>query len=376
MSTHHDSPKPRKQRLRLALLILGPVLVLIGAAYFYLSGGRYVSVDNAYVKAGMLNVSTDVSGTVAEVAVRDNEIVRPGQLLYRLDETPFRIALAGAQARLASARNDIESMRATYRQKQADISQAEADVAFYSKEHARQAALVGKYVSQAQYDVANHNLIAAKQKLASLKQEAQSVLAGLGGNPDIAVEDHPSYLAAKAQFDQARRDLEHARVVAPFAGIVSKVDSVQVGTYLPAATAAFSLVATGDVWIEANPKETDLANVRTGQPVTVTVDSYPDYVWHGTLTGVSPASGAEFAVLPPQNASGNWVKVVQRIPLRIDLERADNAPPLRAGMSATVEIDTGRSRSLFGSSAVAAPYDDIQHLNGSSRSPGAAPAQP
>ncbi|HEU0070851.1 MAG TPA: HlyD family secretion protein [Alphaproteobacteria bacterium] len=367
MSTE-PSAKSRKQRLRLVLLVLGPLVVLIGGLFLYLSGGRYISVDNAYVKAGMLSVSTDVSGTVAEVAVRDNQVVQPGQMLYRLDDTPFRIALAGAQAKLATARNDIEALRATYRQKQADISQAEADVGFYSRDHDRQAALVGKYVSQAQYDVSNHNLIAARQKLVSLKQEAQSVLASLGGNPDIAVENHPTYLAAKAQLDQAQRDLDHVRVVAPFAGIVSKVDSVQVGSYLPAATAAFSLVATDDVWVEANPKETDLANVRAGQPVTVTIDSYPDYIWHGTLVGLSPASGAEFAVLPPQNASGNWVKVVQRIPLRINLERADNAPPLRAGMSATVEIDTGRSRSLFGKSAAAAPYDNIQNL-------GAAPVQ-
>jgi membrane fusion protein (multidrug efflux system) len=371
MST--ESPlNPRKQRLRLGLLILGPLVVLIGGLTLYLSGGRYVSVDNAYVKAGMLNVSTDVSGTVAEVAVRDNQMVQAGQLLYRLDDVPFRIALAGAQAKLATARNEIEAMRATYRQKQADIAQSEADVVFYSKDHDRQAALVGKYVSQAQYDVSNHNLATARQKLVSLKQEAQSVLAGLGGNPDIAVENHPAYLAAKAQLDQAQRDLEHVRVTAPFAGIVSKVDSLQLGAYLPAATAGFSLVATDDLWIEANPKETDLVDLRMGQKVTVTIDSYPDYKWQGSVAGVSPASGAEFAVLPPQNASGNWVKVVQRIPLRIVLDRADNAPPLRAGMSATVEIDTGRSRSLFGSTAAAAPYDNIQNLNVQ----GAAPVQP
>ncbi|HEY4135255.1 MAG TPA: HlyD family secretion protein [Alphaproteobacteria bacterium] len=367
------APNPRKQRLRLALLIFGPVLVIAGAAYFYLTGGRYVSIDNAYVKAGMLSVSTDVSGTVAEVAVRDNQTVQTGQLLYRLDDVPFRIAVAGAQARVATARNDIESMRATYRQKQADIAQANADVAFYSKDYDRQKALVGKYVSEAQFDVSSHNLTAAKQKLASLKQEADSVLAGLGGNPDIAVEDHPTYLTAKAQLDQAQRDLEHTRVVAPFAGIVSQVDSVQVGQYLPAATAAFSLIASDDLWIEANPKETDLVNLRSGQKVTVEIDSYPGVTWHGTLSGVSPASGAEFSVLPPQNASGNWVKVVQRIPLRVVLDRSDNSPPLRAGMSATVEIDTGRTRSLFGATAAAAPYDAPQLGNPQQ---GAAPAAP
>lgn len=188
----------------------------------------------------------------------------------------------------------------------------------------------------------------AEQKLASLKQDAAGILVNLNGNADIAVEDHPRYQAVKAQLDEALRDLAHTRVEAPVDGIVTNIDHVQVGECMPAGTPAFSLVATKRTWIEANPKETELTYVRPGQKATVTVDTYPGYVWHGTVSGISPATGAEFAVLPPQNASGNWVKVVQRIPLRVVLDSSPDAPPLRAGMSAKVEIDTGH-RTLIGS---------------------------
>jgi membrane fusion protein (multidrug efflux system) len=339
----------RLQRWRRPLLLLGPLLVAVAALAFYLLSGRYVSIDNAYVKSDVTTISTDVPGIVAEVAVHDNQPVKAGQLLYRLDDEPYRNAVASAQAQLATARNEIEGLRATYRQRQQDIRQAEIDVAYYQREFQRQSDLARSNVaSKAALDTARHNLATAQQKLASLQQEAAGVLASLSGNPDVAVEDHPRYQAAKAQLDQAMRDLSHTRVTAPVDGIVTNVDSIQVGEYLQAAVPAFSLVASNDAWVEANPKETDLTHVEPGQPVTVTVDTYPDYVWHGTVAGISPATGAQFAILPPQNASGNWVKVVQRIPLRVALDAASDAPPLRAGMSATVKIDTGRHHTFFG----------------------------
>ncbi len=336
------------QRWRKPLLLFGPLLVAAAALAFYLTTGRYVSIDNAYVKSDVTTISTDVSGIVAEVAVHDNEPVKAGQLLYRLDDETYRNAAANAEAQLATARNDIEALRATYRQRQQDIRQAEIDVAYYKREFDRQNDLARSNVaSKSALDAARRNLDMSQQKLGSLQQEAAGVLANLSGNADIAVEDHPRYQAAKAQLDQARRDLSHTRVVAPVDGVVTNVDQIQLGEYLQAASPAFSLVA-GHAWVEANPKETDLTHVLPGQAVTVTVDTYPGYTWHGKVEGISPATGAEFAILPPQNASGNWVKVVQRIPLRVAIDSEPNMPPLRAGMSAIVDIDTGRHHNLFG----------------------------
>jgi membrane fusion protein, multidrug efflux system len=336
------------QRWRKPLLLFGPLLVAAAALAFYLTTGRYVSIDNAYVKSDMTTISTDVSGIVAEVAVHDNEAVKAGQLLYRLDDETYRNAQANAEAQLATSRNDIEALRATYRQRQQDIRQAEVDVAYYKREFDRQNDLARSNVaSKSALDTARRNLDLSQQKLGSLQQEAAGVLANLSGNADIAVADHPRYQAAKAQLDQARRDLSHTRVLAPVDGVVTNVDQIQVGEYLQAASPAFSLVA-GQAWVEANPKETDLTHVQPGQVVTVTVDTYPGYTWHGKVEGISPATGAQFAILPPQNASGNWVKVVQRIPLRVVIDSEPNMPPLRAGMSAIVDVDTGRHHNLFG----------------------------
>ncbi len=348
-----DSPAgpPRPRRLRWALLVLGPLLVLAIGLYLYLAGGRYVSTDNAYVKADKVTISADVAGRVIEVAVHENEAVSAGQLLFRLDPEPYRIALDAAEAQLAIVRNDIEAMRASYRQKLEEIERARADIAFFEREYERQQTLARKSVaSQAGLDRARHDLVTARQAAASLRQEAESVLAELGGDPDRPTEEHPRYLAAKARRDAAARDLRHTRVTAPMDGVATNVDSLQPGEYLQIGDAAISLVASDHLWVEANPKETDLTYVEPGQPVTVTVDAYPGHEWHGTVAGLSPATGAEFAVLPPQNATGNWVKIVQRIPLRVRIETtpADGQPRLRAGMSATVEIDTGHARSLSG----------------------------
>ena len=339
--------RPSLKQLRWALLLLGPLLVVLIGGYLYLTGGRYVSTDNAYVKAEKLTLTTDVAGIVAEVAVRENQQVAPGQILFRLDDEPFRLALAQADAELAAVRNDIEAQKANYREKQAELQLAEADVAFFEREHRRQAELAARRVAaEAQLDQARHNLDAARLRAASTRQELNAIVASLGGDPDIPVEAHPRYRAALAARDRAARDLRRTVVRAPFAGIVTNVPNLQPGMYLPASAPAFSLVATDHVWIEANPKETDLTNVRPGQKVTVTVDAYPGTTWHGTVESLSPASGAEFALLPAQNTTGNWVKVVQRIPVRIRLEPGPDMPTLRAGMSAEVEIDTGYQRAL------------------------------
>jgi membrane fusion protein (multidrug efflux system) len=333
--------------LRRVLLTAGPVLVLAGALFVYATGGRYISTDDAYVHAGKLTVATDVSGIVANVAVKESQQVDKGQVLFTLDQEPFQIALAGAQANLGTVRNQLTTLQATYRQKQAQIDQAKTDVAFYETTFQRQQDLLKRGVaSQAAYDQARRDLDSARQKVTMAQSDAQATLAQLGGNADAPIEENANYLAAKAQVDKAQRDLRRTTVLAPIPGIVTNVDALQVGEYLPAAQPAFSLVSSADVWIEANPKESDLTYLKPGAPAIVTIDAYPGREWQATVTSLHPGTGTEFSVLPAQNATGNWVKVVQRVPIRLAVQMPADAPPLRTGMSATVEIDTGHRRAL------------------------------
>lgn len=337
----------RPQNLRRFLLTLGPVVVLAAGLFVYMTGGRYVSTDNAYVHAGKLTVATDVSGIVADVAVHESQKVEKGDVLFTLDQEPFRIALAGAEANLGTVRNQITTQQATYRQKVAQIEQAKTDVGFYETTAQRQQDLLKRGVSaQATFDQAKRDLDAARERLSMAQHDAEAALAQLGGNANGRIEDHPNFLAAQSQVDKARRDLTRTTVVAPIPGIVTNVDALQVGEYLPAGQAAFSLVSSADVWVEANPKESDLTYLKPGATATITIDAYPGREWRGTVTSLAPATGAEFSVLPPQNATGNWVKVVQRVPIRLKVEMPADAPPLRTGMSAYVEIDTGHQRQI------------------------------
>lgn len=337
----------RPQNLRRFLLTLGPVVVLAAGLFVYMTGGRYVSTDNAYVHAGKLTVATDVSGIVADVAVHESQKVEKGDVLFTLDQEPFRIALAGAEANLGTVRNQITTQQATYRQKMAQIEQAKTDVGFYETTAQRQQDLLKRGVSaQATFDQAKRDLDAARERLSMAQHDAEAALAQLGGNANGRIEDHPNFLAARAQVDKARRDLTRTTVVASIPGIVTNVDALQVGEYLPAGQAAFSLVSSADVWVEANPKESDLTYLKPGATATITIDAYPGREWRGTVTSLAPATGAEFSVLPPQNATGNWVKVVQRVPIRLKVEMPADAPPLRTGMSAYVEIDTGHQRQI------------------------------
>ena len=339
--------RPRRRWLRRILLLLGPLLFVAGGLALYLSGGRYVSTDNAYMQAAKETISTDVSGIVAAVEVRDNEPVKAGQVLFRLDDEPYRIALASAQAQLGIVRNQIANLKATYAYNLAQVQQAQTDIAFYQRQYQRQAELASRAVAtQVSLEQARHDLESARDRLAMYQYQAQATLAQLGGDANEPVERNPSYRQAQAQVDKAERDLRHTVVTAPLAGIVTNVNALQVGQYLPAAQGAFSLVATDHVWVEANPKETDLTYVKPGDSATVTVDTYPDREWRATVSSISPATGAEFSVLPAQNASGNWVKVVQRVPVRLRVDIPEGAPPLRSGMSVVVDIDTGHERTL------------------------------
>lgn len=339
--------KARPKRLRRILLALGPIALIAGGGYMYLTGGRYVSTDNAYVRADKMTVATDVSGIVAEVAVHENQKVEKGQLLFRLDDEPYRIALAGAEAQLGGVRNELATLQAGYRQNLAQIEQARADIPLAEANFQRQQDLLRRgATTQAAFDQARRDLDAARQRVDVAQRQAEATLAQLGGSASAKIEDNPRFRAAQAQVDKAARDLRRTVVKASMPGIVANVDALQVGEYLPAAQTAFNLVATDHVWVEANPKETDLTYLKPGDPAEVTVDAYPGREWHASVASISPASGAEFSVLPAQNASGNWVKVVQRVPVRLKVEIPDDAPPLRSGMSVNVDIDTGHQRSL------------------------------
>ena len=338
---------PRRRWVRWVLFVLLP-LALIAGGYWYVTGGSVMSTDDAYVEADKVGISTDVSGIVKEVDVSNNQHVDDGQVLFRLDDLPFRLALERADAQVGIVRNDLNALKANYRDMQAQIKQAQDDVEYYDREFHRQQDLAAKFIaSQQTFDTARRNLQNAQQKLASLNQQLAAIAANLNGDPDIPVEQHPRYLNAMAQRNEAARQLDHTVVKAPFAGIATNVPAIAPGKYLQASVTAFYLVAADYVWVDSNPKETQLTNVRPGQPVTVTVDTYPDLEWHGTVESISPAAAQEFALLPAQNTSGNWVKVVQRIPMRVRLDTSDkNQSALRAGMSVEVDVDTGHRRGL------------------------------
>lgn len=337
----------RRQRIRWVLFALLP-LALIAGGYWYFTGGQVMSTDDAYVNAEKVGISTDVSGIVQEVAVKDNEHVAAGQVLYRLDPRQFQIALDNAKANLAQIALMIELMKQDYKRMVSDAAAQQAQVDLNQTNYDRAAMLLKSgTATQAVYDQAQYTLQNDKSKLAALREQSQVQLAKLGGNPDIVVTDHPQYRQAQAQVDEAQRQLDHTVVTAPFAGTVTDVPSIAPGKYLAASTTAFFLVDTDHIWIDATPKETELTYVRPGQSVTVSVDTYPDLEWHGVVESVSPAAAQEFALLPAQNTSGNWVKVVQRVPMRVRLDTSDKSlPALRAGLSVVVDVDTGHARGL------------------------------
>ena len=347
-TAQQEEPKsPRRRWLRWALFLLLPIVLIIGA-YLYFEGGAYMSTNDAYVQADKVGLSTDVSGMVEAIEVHDNQHVTAGQVLFRLDPQPFQLKLDEANAQLGNVRDQLDALKANYQNLQAQIKQAEDQIAFNERQYERQETLARKqFAPQTAVDQAQLNLETSKQNLASLKAQSAAIVANLNGNPDIAIEQHPQYQQALAQRDEAARELRDTVVKAPFDGTVTNVPSLRPGMYLPASTTAFYLVDTDRVWVEAQPKETELTYVRAGEPATITVDTYPGREWHGTVASLGPAAQSEFSLLPAQNTSGNWVKVVQRIPTRVHIDTSDkNMPPLRAGMSAEVSVYTGHKRGL------------------------------
>jgi membrane fusion protein (multidrug efflux system) len=337
--------------LRRILMLGGVAIVLIVAGTLWLTGGRYVGTDDSYVHAAQLLVSTDVSGLVKEVDVHEGQTVQKGEVLFRIDPLQFQIALDNAKANLQNTKLTLLAARDTYARMLRDISAQAAQVQLDQTTYDRYAALMKvNSVAPTLYDQARFTLATAQSTLASLKEQAATQLATLGGNIALPIESLPQYRAAAAQVAEAQRQLDHTVVRAPFDGTVTAVDSLQPGTLVISALSAFSttsavaLVSNKDVWVEANMKETDLTHVHLGDPVDVTVDTYPGRTWHANIDSISPATGSDFSVLPSENASGNWVKVTQRVTVKVRLHMRPGDPPLRAGMSTYVSIDTGHPR--------------------------------
>ena len=338
--------RPKRQMVRIALFTLLPIALLLGG-YLYVTGGQVISTDNAYIQADHVGVSTDVSGLVASVVVKDNQRVVKGQVLFTLKPEPFQIALASAKAQRDNVGNQILNLKANYSQALAEIDQAQIDLAYYQASFQRQQTLISvSAVSKTNFDDAKHALDSTRQKIAVAKATAQMVLAQLGGHIETPVEQQSTFLQAQSAVDEAQRNLNNSVVRASFDGVVTNVDSLQVGSYLQPPQSGISLVSTDHLWVAASPKETELTHMKPGQPVDIRVDSYPDVRWHGTVESISPASGSSFSLLPAQNTTGNWVKVVQRIPVRISIDDAANKPALRTGMSVQAEINTGSARGL------------------------------
>ena len=341
-----NEPRTRRSLLRPVLFALLPIALVVGG-YLYVTGGAVMDTDNAYVQADTVGISTDVSGMVQQVLVTDNQKVTKGEVLFKLDPKPFQLALERAEAQVGNTKNDLLAMQASYRNMEAQVQQAKADVDFNMTNFKRQEQLLtNNFTPRATYDAAKNTLQSAQQKLASLEQQLAGLAANLNGDPNAPIEDHPRYKDAVAARDEAKRQLDHTVVHASFDGIVTNVPTLQPGQYLAASTVAFNLVSSDHVWVQANPKETELTYVRPGQKATIEVDTYPGVEWSGTVDSISPASSSSFSLLPSENSSGNWVKVVQRIPLRVRVQNTPDKPPLRVGMSVELSVDTGHARGL------------------------------
>ena len=332
--------------LRTVLLVVAPLAAAAVGVYLYAESGRYVTTENAYIKSNVVAISSDVSGRVEWVGVDDHALVRKGQILFRLDQQPFRIALDRAEAQLALVRTQVENLRTDYHEAVARVAAEEERVKFLARQLSRQKRLKDLELGSEQaYDVAAHDLSLAERQVRVLRRRVQRALQSLGGDPEMAVEAHARYLRARAERDQAAIAFADTSIEAPVDGITSNM-KLQAGEYVEEGEAVFTIIEHGRIWVEANLKETQLTHVLEGQLASVTVDAYPGVEWSATVDAIAPATGAEFSVLPPQNATGNWVKVVQRIPVLLDVEQPPGGNPLRAGMTVAVSIDTERERTM------------------------------
>jgi membrane fusion protein (multidrug efflux system) len=337
----------RTLRERLARPVLIAFLATLTAAggTYYLAQEPYVTTDDAFIRAAKESVNARVPGQVVEIAVHDNEHVRKGQLLFQIDPQPFQIAVDQAEARLGSVRLQIGALKTTYREQLAELQSAKDTADFDTRENGRQKALsVSDFTPRAAYDRAETDMKVSRQHIASIEQQIANTVVALDGDPNIEIDNHPTVRQAKAELDLARLNLSYATVSAPFDGIVARVDDLQVGDFVTTGSAVFSMMSSR-IWIEANFRETGLTHMRVGQEATIDVDVYPGRSFKAHVVSLSPGTGSDFAVLPPENATGNWVKVVQRLPVRLEFDETDPDRPLFSGISVTARVDTGYRRS-------------------------------
>jgi membrane fusion protein (multidrug efflux system) len=348
VSTQAAAKAGGRKRLRMMLLVVLPALAVLGGAWFYLTGGRYISTDNAYVGAQKVLITPDVSGKIIHVAVIEGQHVKPGDELFTLDPEPYKLALAQAQAKLAAARVDYDKLKTTYGSLTTLVELAKKNTGIKQRDVERKSQLLKSQAgSRADVDTAATGLVTAQLQAQYATQQRAITLSQLLGNPDLPLAEFPEYAQAKAALDDAQRNLRLSVVRAPMSGTATQVDNIQLGRFIAAGTPVLSVIDDANPWVEANPKETDITYLRVGQKATLDVDSFPDHTFKGHVIAVSPGTGAQFSILPPQNATGNWVKVVQRVPVRIAFDKDEDTHLLRAGMSVVADIDTGHSRLRF-----------------------------
>jgi membrane fusion protein (multidrug efflux system) len=358
-----ETAKTLKARLmarrRLLLLVVLPAIVAIAGVAFYLSGGRYVTTDNAYIGAQKVLITPSVSGTIKRVMVHEGQRVAAGDELFEIDPESYRLAQQQAQARLDSTKTDYANLRTNDRAMSRMIELAQKTAELKRLDVERKSTLMANRTgSQFDLDGSNNAYVVAQTQLEQMSQQQQGIRNQLLGDPDLPLEKFPPYMQAKAALEQAQNDLKNTVTRAPLGGNATQVDNIQLGRYVVAGTPVFSVIDDLRPWVDANPKETDFTYVTVGQRVDIVVDSFPNQTFKGTVSSLSPGTGAQFAILPPQNASGNWVKVVQRVPLRILFDANQDTRSLRAGMSANVWIDTRRGRSLAGLLGLTAPAQE------------------
>jgi membrane fusion protein (multidrug efflux system) len=348
---------------RLLLLVVLPLVAVIAGLAFYLNGGRYVTTDDAYVGAQKILITPDISGKIINVAVKEGQQVSPGDTLFQIDPVPFQLAVAQARAKLDDAKSSHDNFVDNVKLYDQTIEIVNAGIALKQRDVDRKTSLAkSNFGSQLDLDNSATALVTAQAQLQLVRQQRSTALNQLLGNPDLPLEQFPAYMQAKAALDDAQRNLDLTTVRAPMAGVATQVEQIQLGRFIPAGTPVFSIIDIANPWVDANPKESDFTYVAVGQPVTVDVDAFPDHLFKGTVGSLSPGTGAQFAILPPQNATGNFVKVVQRVPVRIYFDSNDKyVRKLKSGMSAYTSIDTGHRRSLASllgfSPAVAAKED-------------------
>jgi membrane fusion protein (multidrug efflux system) len=345
-----------RKRLRMILLVGLPALAVLLGLIFYLSGGRYISTANAYVGAQKVLITPDVSGKIVHVAIVEGQHVNSGDELFTLDREPYHFALLQAQAKLDTARSNYDKLKTGLASLTTLADLAAKYVALKQRVVDRKTKFLSTQAgTQADVDTAAAGMVTAQLQAQFAKQQLDSTLAQLLGKADLPLEQFPEYAQAKAALDSAQRDYNLTIVRAPISGTATQVDNIQLGRFVAAGSPILSVIDDQAPWVDANPKETDITYLRVGQKATLDVDSFPDHTFKGTVVAVSPGTGAQFSILPPQNATGNWVKVVQRVPVRIAFDKDENTRLLRSGMSVVVEIDTGHSRIPFMSASAEEP---------------------